>query len=248
MNLPADKIEQAKILMTEARSIIAFSGAGISTESGLADFRSKGGLWERYKVVTFQEFLASQENRRQYWLMRRELIPCLLEAKPNAAHQALAELEASGKLHTVITQNIDGLHQAAGSTNVIELHGTNMTASCLSCGEQWPIADIQVRLEADDLDPRCDQCDGLIKPDTVSFGQSMPEQEMELAYQAAANCDLCLMIGSSLEVQPANQFPLLAHQAGARLVFINRTPTPYDHLASVCFNESAGKIMQKIIV
>lgn len=241
------KREQAKELVEQSDSIVAFSGAGISTESGLADFRSKGGLWDRYRIVTYQEFLADHDNRVEYWSMRRELIPGLLKARPNPAHTALASLEEAGKLHTIITQNIDGLHQAAGNTNVIELHGTNMTASCLSCGQQWPIVEIQQRLEDNDLDPLCDECKGLIKPDTISFGQSMPVQEMELAYQAAASCDLLLMIGSSLEVQPANQFPLIAHQAGARLIFINRTPTPYDHLAEFCFNDSAGEVMQAII-
>jgi NAD-dependent deacetylase len=246
MSTTAD-FQQAREIIKRASRIVAFSGAGISTESGLADFRSKGGLWDRYRVVTYQEFLASRENRLEYWSMRRELIPGLLQAEPNQAHHAIAGLEAAGKLHTVITQNIDGLHQAAGNTNVIELHGTNMTASCLSCREQWPIADIQLRLEGGDLDPLCDRCNGLIKPDTVSFGQSMPLEAMELAYRAAANCDLLLMIGSSLEVQPANQFPLIAHQAGASLIFINRTSTPYDHLAEFCFNQSAGEALKKMI-
>jgi len=241
------KIQLAQNLIKNATNVVAFSGAGVSTESGLSDFRSKGGLWERYRTVTYQEFLASHENRVEYWAMRRELIPGLLKAQPNPAHHALAELERNGKLSCVITQNIDGLHQAAGSMNVIELHGTNITASCLSCGKQWPIEDIQLRLEGGDLDPHCDRCDGLIKPDTISFGQSMPVREMEFAYQAAASCDLLIMIGSSLEVQPANQFPLIAHQAGAELIFINRTPTPYDHIASVSFTESAGKVMGLIV-
>ena len=241
------RTRQANELIKQSSRIVAFSGAGISTESGLADFRSKGGLWDRYRIVTYQEFLASHENRVEYWSMRRELIPGLLKARPNAAHLALAQLEGEGRLHTVITQNIDGLHQAAGNTNVIELHGTNMTASCLSCARQWPIAEIQLRLEDDNLDPLCHSCEGLIKPDTVSFGQSMPVEAMERAYQAASSCDLLLMIGSSLEVQPANQFPLIAHQTGAKLIFINKTPTAYDHLAEFCFNDSAGEIMQKII-
>jgi NAD-dependent deacetylase len=243
----SEGIQKAKNLVKQARRIVAFSGAGISTESGLSDFRSKGGLWDRYRVVTYQEFLASHENRIAYWTMRRELIPNLVNAKPNPAHRALAGLEEAGKLHTVITQNIDGLHQAAGNTNVIELHGTNMTASCLTCRRQWLISEIQQRLEKNDLDPRCNECNGLIKPDTVSFGQSMPAKEMEQAYQAAENCDLFLMIGSSLEVQPANQFPMVAHQSGASLVFINRTPTPYDHLAAVRLNESASQVMQLLI-
>lgn len=241
------KIDHGKALVSRARRIVAFCGAGISTESGLADFRSIGGLWDRYRIVTFQEFLASHENRVEYWSMRRELIPALLNARPNPAHHALAKLEAEGRLDQLITQNIDGLHQAAGSTRVIELHGTNMTASCLTCGRQWPIAEIQQRLESGDLDPHCAECQGLIKPDTVSFGQSMPADAMDKAYVAASGCDLLLMIGSSLQVQPANQFPLLAYQSGASLIFINRTPTPYDHLAAVCFDADAGQVMQSLI-
>ncbi len=247
MGTLAEQIDQGRALLGRANRIVAFCGAGISTESGLADFRSKGGLWDRYRVVTFQEFLASHENRVEYWSMRRELIPGLLNARPNPAHFALAKLEADGRLDYVITQNIDGLQQAAGSRRVIELHGTNLTASCLTCSRQWPITEIQQRLETGDLDPHCEECHGLIKPDTVSFGQSMPAEAMDQAYQAAASCDLLLMIGSSLEVQPANQFPLIAHQAGASLIFINRAATPYDHLAAICFNESAGQVMQTLI-
>lgn len=246
MSFDQRNLQKAQDLINNASHTVAFSGAGISTESGLADFRSKGGLWDRYRVVTYQEFLASHESRLVYWSMRRELIPGLLNARPNLAHTALAKLEAIGKLRTVITQNIDGLHQAAGNSDVIELHGTNMTASCLSCRQQWPIARIQQRLEAGDMDPQCEHCQGLIKPDTVSFGQSMPVEAMDRAYQAAATCDLLLMIGSSLEVQPANQFPLIAYQGGARLIFINRTTTPYDHLATVCFNQGAGEIMRAL--
>jgi len=247
MNIFAQQIGQGKALLGKARKIVAFCGAGISTESGLADFRSKGGLWDRYRIVTFQEFLAGQESRVEYWSMRRELIPGLLNAQPNPAHHALAKLESDGKLDYVITQNIDGLHQAAGSRRVIELHGTNITASCLNCRRQWHIAEIQHRLEAGDLDPHCEECNGLIKPDTVSFGQPMPAKAMDMAYQAAAGCDLLLMIGSSLEVQPANQFPLIAHQSGAGLIFINRTATPYDSLATLLFSESAGQVMQMLI-
>ena len=237
------RLQRCSTLTADANRIVAFSGAGISTESGLSDFRSKGGLWERYRIVTYQEFLASHDNRVEYWTMRRELIPSLMNARPNAAHRGLTCLEEAGKLKTVITQNIDGLHQAAGNSRVIELHGTNMTASCLDCALQWPIAEIQTRLEQGDLDPRCTECTGLIKPDTVSFGQALPAEAMEAAYRAAAGCDLMLMIGSSLEVQPANLIPVAAHQAGATLIFLNQTSTPYDHLATVCFAEPAGHVM-----
>jgi NAD-dependent deacetylase len=242
------RIEKAAALVSQAQTVVAFSGAGISTESGLSDFRSPDGLWTRYRTVTYQEFLASEEARAEYWRMRRELIPSLLAAKPNKAHLALAKLQQMGKLKAVITQNIEGLHQAAGCDPVIELHGSNMSASCLACGRRWPIAEIQIRLEAGKKVPRCNDCGGLIKPDTVSFGQSMPEVAMAAAFDWAHRCDLLLMIGSSLEVQPAAQVPVAAAEAGAKLVFINRTATPYDDLAAVRFREAAGEVLSALIV
>lgn len=243
MTVLAEQVETAVELITEAQSIAAFTGAGISTESGLTDFRSPGGLWDRYRIVTYPEFLESHEARVEYWSMRRELIPSLLDARPNPAHVALAELEQAGKLSAVISQNIDGLHQDAGCHKVIELHGTNRSAACLSCGNQWLIEEIQLRLEAGDLDPHCDSCSGLIKPETVSFGQNMPADAMNEAYQIAENCELMLMIGSSLQVQPAASVPLAACQSGARLIFINRTETEYDELADLLVRSSAGDFM-----
>lgn len=242
-----DKFRQGAELIGKAKRIVAFTGAGISTESGLADFRSTGGLWDRYRIVTYQEFVASHEARMEYWEMRRELIPELLAAQPNAAHKALAGLQQQRKLQTVITQNIDGLHQKAGNDDVIELHGTNLTASCLDCGKMWPIEDIQVRLEADELDPECDRCSGAIKPDTISFGQAMPQKEMNRAFEVAQGCDLMIMIGSSLEVQPAALIPAVAAQGGAKLIFINRTETPYDHLADLVFRAGCGEVMRAIV-
>lgn len=242
-----DKFRQGLELINKATRIVAFTGAGTSTESGLADFRSPGGLWDRYRIVTYQEFVASHEARIEYWEMRREMIPEFLAAQPNAAHKALAGLQQLGKLQTVITQNIDGLHQTAGNDDVIELHGTNLTASCLDCGKMWSIEDIQVRLEADDLDPECDRCSGAIKPDTISFGQAMPQKEMNRAFEVAQGCDLMIMIGSSLEVQPAASIPGVAAQAGAKLIFINRTETPYDHLADLVFREGCGDVMRRIV-
>jgi len=242
-----EKINRSAEMIRTARIIVAFSGAGISTESGLSDFRSSGGLWDRYRMVTYQEFLSDEEVRKEYWQMRRELIPGLLAAEPNQAHHALTELQQNNKLHGVITQNIDGLHQAAGSEPVIELHGTNMSASCLACGHQWPIAEIQQRLERGEAVPKCTDCNGLIKPDTVSFGQSMPVAAMAHAYELAEQCDLMLMIGSSLEVQPAGIIPAVAAEAGAELIFINRDPTPYDDLACVCFCENAGAVLEELV-
>jgi len=244
MNDFQKRLGRGRDLIKKASKVVAFSGAGISTESGLTDFRSPGGIWDRYRMVTYQEFCSSHEARIAYWQMRRELIPELLKARPNKAHFALAELEKRGRLEAVITQNIDGLHQEAGSRDVIELHGTNRTASCLRCRRAWPIVEIQRRLEQGDLDPGCDACGGRIKPDTVSFGQAMPESALNRAFDLAGRCDLMLMIGSSLEVQPAASVPLIAQQNGARLIFINRTPTPYDSLATVCFREPAGEVLE----
>jgi NAD-dependent deacetylase len=236
-------------LFKGAGRITAFTGAGISTESGISDFRSPGGVWDRYRIVTFQEFLLSHEARVKYWSMKKDLYNEMKAAKPNKAHRALAELEKMGKLKCLITQNIDGLHQDSGSSpdRVIELHGTNRKALCLKCGKSWPIEDIQVRLEAGDLDPQCEHCGGFIKPATISFGQAMPELEMIRAYECASQCSLFIMIGSSLQVEPAASIPRVAHSAGAKLIFINRTNTPWDHLATVVFRENAGEVLDEIV-
>ncbi len=241
-----EKIAQAGELIRRAGRITAFTGAGISTESGISDFRSKGGVWDRYRVVTYQEFIASHEARVEYWQMKRELFNEMRSAVPNKAHLSLAELEKSGKLTCLVTQNIDGLHQDAGSVNVVELHGTNRKASCLGCGKVWPIEDIQERLEAGESDPSCDACKGYIKPATVSFGQSMPENEMMKAFECAFTCDVLIMVGSSLQVEPAASIPREAHRGGAKLIYINRTPTPTDHLAELLFSENAGEVLSAL--
>jgi NAD-dependent deacetylase len=244
----AKRLESARALLGASESAVAFTGAGISTESGISDFRSPGGVWDRYRIVTYQEFLSSRKARMEYWGMKRELIRELKGSRPNKAHLALARLEEAGRLRCVITQNIDGLHQEAGNSpeSVIELHGTNRRAVCVDCGKAWPIEDLQVRVEAGDLDPRCDACEGYIKPATVSFGQSMPEGELRRAFEQAQSCDLMLMIGSSLQVEPAASIPPAAYNAGAGLIFINRTQTPWDHIANVLFSESAGEVLEEL--
>jgi NAD-dependent deacetylase len=242
-----ERIAKAVTLLKNADYVVAFTGAGVSTESGIPDFRSKGGIWERYRIVTFQEFLSSHEARVEYWKMKHELFAGLKNARPNKAHMALAELQKMNKLHCIITQNIDGLHQDAGNTNVIELHGTNRKAVCLTCGKLWPIEDIHARIEEFGFDPRCDSCGGYIKPATISFGQPMPEEEMIKAYECAGRCDLLLMIGSSLQVEPAASIPRYAYQKGAKLIYINRTETPTDYLAEIIFRESAGEVMEAIV-
>ncbi|MEW6571065.1 MAG: NAD-dependent deacylase [Nitrospirota bacterium] len=241
------RIEQAIELIKGAKRVTAFTGAGISTESGISDFRSPGGVWDRYRIVTFQEFLSSHDSRVEYWKMKKELFYEMKDAKPNKAHLALAELERIGKLDCLITQNIDGLHQEAGSTNVIELHGTNRKAICVKCGKLWPIEEIQVILETGNLDPCCDVCNGYVKPATISFGQSMPEKDMIKAYECALQCDLFIMIGSSLQVEPAASMPREAKRVGAALIFINRTETPYDYMATTIFRESAGQVLAEIV-
>ncbi len=243
----SSRIARATELVHGARSLTAFSGAGISTESGMSDFRSPGGVWDRYRMVTFQEFLGSHDARVEYWKMKSELFQELRDARPNRAHLALAELERLGKLTCLITQNIDGFHQEAGNRKVIELHGTNRKATCLSCGKEWRIEEIQVRLESGDLDPRCEKCGGFIKPATVSFGQAMPQGDLLKAFECAARADVFLMVGSSLQVEPAAGVPREAYRAGAKLIFINRTGTPLDHLATVVFRENAGEVLPHVV-
>ena len=243
-----DRLREAVELVQRSRFLVAFSGAGISTESGLSDFRSPGGVWERHRVVTFQEFLRSHEARVEFWTMKRDFFNELRNAQPNRAHNALAALEKRGMLRCIITQNIDGFHQLAGNKaeNVIELHGTNRRAHCLSCGQTWPIEEIQTRLENGDLDPKCG-CGGMIKPSTISFGQAMPQSDLARAFEFASKADLLLMIGSSLQVAPAASIPPLAFQAGAKLIFINRTDTPWDHIATLIFHEAAGEVMESLV-
>ena len=239
------RINEASQLLKKSDNIVAFTGAGISTESGISDFRSPGGVWDRYRIVTYQEFLSSREARVEYWKMKQELFREMSGSRPNRAHNALADLERSGKLKCLITQNIDGLHLDAGSSEdiVIELHGTNRKALCLDCGRTLPIEEVQARLDSGEAEPRCEKCKGLLKPATVSFGQSMPEEEMLRAVEFARGCSLFLMIGSSLQVEPAASIPREASVTGAKMIFVNRTETPWDHLASVIFREDAGEVL-----
>jgi NAD-dependent deacetylase len=233
--------------LSESRRAVAFTGAGISTESGIPDFRSPGGVWTRYKPVLFQDFVASEDARRQYWLMKKEGYHELRGAKPNAGHHALARLETAKKLVAVITQNIDGLHQDAGSRRVLELHGTSRHCVCLECDSRYDPDVIQERLEAGVEIPLCDRCGGPIKSATISFGQAMPVEVLTEAFNLCIRTDLILAIGSSLVVEPAASLPLHAKQNGARLVIINRTETPLDSLADVVLREPIGASLTEIV-
>src|SRR4030065_2125350 len=239
-----DKLKQVAHWITASKKAIVFSGAGLSTESGIPDFRSPGGVWDRYhpEDFYFQNFLASEASREKYWQMATEMYEPKKTAQPNRAHLAIAELEKLGKLDCVITQNIDGLHFKAGNSEekVIQLHGTAIFVSCLSCKKRYDRDEIQERIKEGQKVPRCDDCGGLLKPATISFGQSMPEKETQEAYHRSSICHLFMVVGSSLVVQPAASMPFVAKRNGARLVIINRDPTPYDDMAGLGLHVPAG--------
>mgnify|MGYP002396364245 CR=1 FL=1 len=245
------KMEQIAQWIIESKRTVLFSGAGLSTESGIPDFRSPGGIWDRYNPEDFyfQNFLASEASREKYWQLATEMYEPMKEAQPNSAHLAIAELEKLGKLDCVITQNIDGLHLKAGNSEekVIQLHGTAMCVSCLNCGKKFDREGIQERLQKTKKVPYCDDCNGPLKPATISFGQPMPERETQEAYHRSSLCDLFIVIGSSLVVQPAASMPLVAKRNGAKLVIINRDPTPYDDMADNVIHDQAGPTMAAIL-
>ena len=240
----------AEWIINSKRTIV-FSGAGLSTESGIPDFRSPGGVWDKYdpEDFYFQNFIASEASREKYWQMATEMWEPIKKAQPNPAHLAIAELERLEKLDCVITQNIDGLHFKAGNSEekILQLHGTAIFVSCLSCQKRYDRDEIQERIKKGQKAPRCDGCGGLLKPATISFGQSMPEKETQEAYHRSSICDLFIVIGSSLVGQPAASMPLVAKKNGAKLVIINRDPTPYDDMADLVIHGQAGSTMASIM-
>ena len=245
-----EKIERVAKMIAEAKGIVVFTGAGVSTESGIPDFRSPGGLWTRFdpEDFTIDRFLSSPETRRKQW---RFLLSggLLRDALPNAAHRAIAEMEALGKLNCVITQNIDDLHQKAGNdpSRVHELHGNLKWIRCLGCGGRWPLEKILRDRGAEEDVPACRRCSGILKPDVVFFGEPLPEETLAEATRQANLCDLLIVVGSSLVVYPAAYMPLYAKQAGARLVIVNLTHTQADATADVVIHASAGKAMGRIL-
>lgn len=244
---PNEPIHHLAEWLRLASRAVAFTGAGISTESGIDDFRSPGGLWSRHAPVQFQDFLRDSEERRRFWRTRREMLPAMLSARPNTGHEVLAALESLGHLTAVITQNIDELHQRAGSRRVLELHGTAMKVHCLSCDKRWPSEEIQARLEAGEEELVCDECGGLLKSMTVSFGQAMPATTLMEATRLAKECDLFLAMGSSLVVYPAAALPETAKKHGARLVIINREPTPLDGFADLVIHGGIGATLATVM-
>jgi NAD-dependent deacetylase len=240
---------QAQELIARAARVVGFTGAGISTESGIPDFRSPDGVWANNRTVDYAEFTSSRAGRIEYWRQKALSWPAMRDAEPNAGHRAFVELERRGQLAAMITQNIDGLHRRAGQSPelVIELHGTMTHAVCLSCGDRIPTDDAIKRIEAGDPAPACERCGGLLKPATVSFGQAMPEMEMRRAIQACYECDVFLAVGSSLVVHPAASLPALAKQSGAALVIVNRTPTPLDGVADLVLRREIGEVLPRLV-
>lgn len=242
-----DSIQELARLLKSSRSLIVFTGAGMSTESGITDYRSKGGLWQRFQPVTIQEFLENTDKRCEYWRYKKELYQEMKRAKPNAGHLALARLEKSGFLAGVITQNIDGLHQMAGipPEKVLELHGTNRLTICLACNAQTGWEETLKRLEESEDIPLCLACGGMLKPATISFGQGLDSGVLTTASMWAQHCDLMLAVGSTLVVEPAASLPRIAKSHGAKLVIINLSETPLDPMADFLIREKSGTVLKR---
>jgi NAD-dependent protein deacetylase/lipoamidase len=246
-----DGVARLTALFAAARRAVAFTGAGVSTESGIPDFRSPGGVWARFDSheFTYQNFMAGRDGRRRYWALGRATYPVIRAAAPNAAHRALAELHRRGRLDCCITQNIDDLHQRAGlpASAVIELHGNATRARCLDCGAAYARDALHARLEAGVEVPDCERCGGVVKPHTILFGEAMPPAAVEEARRRAAAADLLVVLGSSLVVYPAAYVPRYAKQAGATLVIVNLAPTPLDSAADLVLRAPAGPVMTGVL-
>ena len=240
-------LAEARRLLAGSRCAVAFTGAGASTASGVPDFRSPGGIWSRYQPVALPEFLASEEARRRYWRYKKETYAAFAHARPNPAHAALARLESEGRLLGVITQNIDGLHQEAGSRRVVELHGTNRRWECLGCADTGPAAETQERLLAGEEAPTCRRCGGPLKAATISFGQALRPDVLEDAFALARAADLLLVVGSSLVVYPAAAIPEAVAARGAPLIILNREPTPLDGLATVVVRGEVERLLPGLL-
>ncbi|UZE46797.1 NAD-dependent deacetylase [Rhodopseudomonas sp. P2A-2r] len=242
-------VEQLGDMIAAATMIVPFTGAGISTESGIPDFRSPGGLWTRNRPIPFDEFVASQDARDEAWRRRFAMDATFAAARPSRGHRALAALYKAGKIPAIITQNIDNLHQLSGFApdDVIELHGNTTYARCIGCGLAYDLGWVKERFDAEGRAPDCTVCDEPVKTATISFGQSMPEDAMRRAVELARQCDLFLAIGSSLVVWPAAGFPQLAKNSGARLVIINNERTDQDDHADLVIRYDIGETLRPFV-
>jgi len=242
-------VARLRELVAAAKVVVPFTGAGISTECGIPDFRSPGGIWTKNQPILFDDFLASQEMRNEAWRRRFAMEEHFSTARPGRGHLALASLYRAGKAPGVVTQNIDNLHQSSGISpdDVVELHGNNTYALCLSCAKRYELSWVKERFNASGRAPDCPDCDGHIKSATVSFGQAMPEAAMHRAEAMTKSCDLFLAIGSSLVVWPAAGFPLMAKRNGARLVILNRDATEFDDVADLVVHDDIGTVLSPFI-
>ena len=245
----ADEIARLKDMIATAERAVVFTGAGISTESGIPDFRSPNGIWSKTTPIYFDEFVRSEEARREAWRRKFEVDRDIDGAEPNRGHRAVAKLVRTGKVAAVITQNIDGLHQASGvpDERMIELHGNGTYATCLSCAARYELAPIKAAFEANGIAPSCADCGGLVKAATISFGQMMPEREMDRARTETLACDLFIVAGSSLVVYPAAGFPAMAKKNGAGLVIVNREPTGLDDIADLVVHLEIGPVLGEAV-
>ena len=237
-------IQRAAKDILNSKKTIAFTGAGISVESGIPDFRSAGGLWEKFDPEEYAHIHAFYSNPDKVWLMLKDMFSLIMEAKPNPAHIGLAELERMGYLSSVITQNVDGLHQAAGNRNVIEFHGTHRTLSCLKCSTTID----GTSLKPEDLPPRCPKCSSLLKPDVVFFGEPIPWEAQVTSFKESKSCSCVLVVGTSAVVYPAASIPITAKERGATVIEINMESTPLtDQISDYLICGSAGEIIPAIV-
>jgi NAD-dependent deacetylase len=242
-----DIIKAMASRIKNSKDIVVFTGAGISAESGIPTYRGEDGLWGKYDPNIYANITYFNKDPSYYWNFFREVrYPMIKKIRPNKAHLALAELEAAGNVRTVITQNIDGLHQEAGSSSVIELHGTTRIIYCLNCSHEYSMDEVFSMLEVQ-IPPLCSECKGNLRPAVVFFGEALNPEILRLAFEEAENCDFFLTVGSSLVVYPAAEIPRIAKQRGSTLALINKQKTPLDVMADYVINNEAGKILPQIV-
>jgi NAD-dependent deacetylase len=235
-------------LIGDSKRMVVFTGAGISTESGIPDYRGPNGVWKTNRIPTAESVATDRAGREQRWQEHRRRYPVMRSREPNEGHRAIADLERDGRVTAIITQNIDGLHQKAGSApeRVLELHGSSHRLRCTNCGREYDSGVILERIENGETDPRCVVCGGILRSSTVLFGEPLPEETLRRAVEASANADLMLVVGSSLVVKPAAQLPVVAKKRGAGLVIVNREPTPLDDIANAVVRGEAGPVLSTL--
>lgn len=242
-----DDLESVVSAIMKSRHLVAFTGAGISAESGIPTYRGKDGLWNKYDPNLYANINYFNQEPSYYWNFFREVrYPLIKKVQPNQAHFALTEIEKEGNLKTVITQNIDGLHHEAGSSSVIELHGTTRVIYCLNCSQEYSMDEVFYILEKE-IPPACPECKGRLRPAVVFFGEPLDPQVLNSAFKEAETCDFLLAVGSSLVVHPAADIPRIAKQGGATLAIINKEGTPLDYMADYVINEKAGKVLPRMV-